>query len=75
MKNVIPKKLKEAKYRFWINITITDVLIIAVLVGLTIIFIFGFQWKIWIKLLSSLIIILIILPLIITNKKTNLKGW
>ncbi|WFG98465.1 hypothetical protein M1770_00390 [Spiroplasma citri] len=75
MKNVIPKKLKDAKYRFWRNITITDVLIIAVWVGLTIMFIFGFQWKLWIKLLSSSIMILISLPLIITNKKTNLKGW
>ncbi|WFH00405.1 hypothetical protein M1771_00390 [Spiroplasma citri] len=36
-------------------------------------FIFGFQWKLWIKLLSSSIMILISLPLIITNKKTNLK--
>ncbi|WP_348736152.1 hypothetical protein [Spiroplasma endosymbiont of Ammophila pubescens] len=74
MKNVIPKKLKDAKYRFWRNITITDVLIIAVWVGLTIMFIFGFQWKLWIKLLSS-IMILISLPLIITNKNNNLKGW
>ncbi|WP_144416765.1 hypothetical protein [Spiroplasma kunkelii] len=37
-------------------------------------FIFGFQWKLWIKLLSLSIMILISLPLIITNKKTNLKG-
>ncbi len=75
MKNIIPKKLKDAKYRFWRNITITDVLIIAVWVGLTIMFIFGFQWKLWIKLFLSSIMILISLPLIITNKKTNLKGW
>ncbi|QJU61032.1 hypothetical protein [Spiroplasma citri] len=75
MKNVIPKKIKDAKYRFWRNITITDVLIIAAWVGLKIMFIFGFQWKLWIKLLSSSIMILISLPLIITNKKTNLKRW
>lgn len=74
MKNVIPKKLKDAKHRFWRNITITDVLIIAVWAGLTIMFIFGFQWKLWIKLLASSIMILISLPLIITSKKTNLKG-
>ncbi|ALA97890.1 putative membrane-bound ATPase [Spiroplasma kunkelii CR2-3x] len=49
-------------------------MIFAVWVGLTIMFIFGFQWKLWIKLLSLSIMILISLPLIITNKKTNLKG-